>query len=209
MRGVFLGPVHESNPHNRKGNRENQKLVDLNTAILRHNHAEWDRPPAEPLIWNASHSCELEHLVSSYNAVNAPFWGFKDPRTLLTLRFWLSRIEKAKYVGTVRHPLLVARSLESRNGFDINQGLILWLAYNTILLNLLKEKHFPVISFDVDEDEYNHKINYIARELGLMEVSTKDTNFYSEDLLNHRCLDGYKLPDIITKTYESINARTV
>ena len=44
-RGVFLGQVHEVNPHNRKGNRENQRLVDLNTKILQYNHADWDRPP--------------------------------------------------------------------------------------------------------------------------------------------------------------------
>ena len=40
--GVDLGDCHSWNPHNRKGNRENQEIVDLNDAVLHLNDAAWD-----------------------------------------------------------------------------------------------------------------------------------------------------------------------
>ena len=38
--GLFLGECHTWNKHNERGNRENQKFVDLHDAILAANHLE-------------------------------------------------------------------------------------------------------------------------------------------------------------------------
>lgn len=203
-RGLFMGQVHESNPHNRKGNRENQKFVDLNDKILQYNNAGWDRPPSGGLVWNAGHSRELQITISEFNSVKSQFWGFKDPRTLLTLDFWLSGLNSVKFVGSVRHPLLVAKSLQSRNGFGIDQGLGLWLAYNTRLLSLLEQNPFPVVSFDVEPDEYIWKVGEAAKQLGLPDKSVDADDFYDRELISQSQIDEYDLPETVKTLYGRI-----
>ena len=48
--GLFLGDCHTWNPHNTKGNRENQDFVDLNDAVLAFNNGAWDKPPKKS-VW--------------------------------------------------------------------------------------------------------------------------------------------------------------
>jgi hypothetical protein len=203
-RGLFLGQVHESNPYNRKGNRENQTIMDMNDEILLYNNAAWNRPPTRKLIWNDVHSRIREHIISEFNAVNSIFWGFKDPRTLLTLNFWLSGLNEWKFIGAVRHPILVAKSLQSRNGYEINQGLELWLAYNMRLLYLLKQNAFPVISFDVNPDEYRYKVEMAAKQIGLTDKNLGANDFYDGELISQLQVGKYDLPDNIRTVYERI-----
>jgi hypothetical protein len=203
-RGLFMGQVHESNPYNRKGNRENQKFVDLNDKILQYNNAGWDKPPSGNLVWNADHCRELETAVSEFNAVNHACWGFKDPRTLLTLEFWLSRLSVVKFIGSVRHPLLVAKSLQSRNGFAIEQGLGLWLSYNERLLGLLEQGPFPVISFDVEPDDYIRKVGDAAKQLGLPGTIGETGDFYDRELISQSQVDEHELPETVKAVYGKI-----
>jgi len=80
-------------------------------------------------------------------------WALKDPRLCLTLRFWLPLLSSGKSVSsnrestlggrgvapavlfTYRHPVEVAKSLQKREGFGIKRGLLLWLAYNEMVLS--------------------------------------------------------------------------
>jgi hypothetical protein len=59
----------------------------------------------------------------------APAWGWKDPRTSLTLPFWRSALGPLRVVVVVRNPLEVVTSLHRRNGFSIALGLTLWQIY--------------------------------------------------------------------------------
>jgi hypothetical protein len=65
-----------------------------------------------------------------------PSWGFKDPRSCLTLGGWLGEIERAgltdrvRVVYATRQPYAVARSLVVRNGIEPATGLRLWRTYN-------------------------------------------------------------------------------
>ena len=43
--GLYLGDCHTWNPHNLKGNRENQEIVDINDRVLADNGGAWDAPP--------------------------------------------------------------------------------------------------------------------------------------------------------------------
>src|SRR5690606_15057682 len=125
--GLHLGKVHETAPHNRKGNRENQQVMDLNNAVLARSGGSWEHPPAD-LRWNgdmaAARDAILEGLAGG--SQGAP-WGFKDPRTLLTLEFWRQAAPQARLVGSFRHPVRVVRSLHKRgHGMDMPTGLALW-----------------------------------------------------------------------------------
>lgn len=69
-------------------------------------------------------------------------WGWKDPRTCLTLDLWLPLFPGARLLHVVRHPLDVAISLERREhqrrkegrtpveeSLDLDHGLRLWETY--------------------------------------------------------------------------------
>ncbi len=55
--GLFLGKHHEWNEYNRKGNRENQDVVNLNESIFKANGLNWKeplRPASWKTLWHAS-----------------------------------------------------------------------------------------------------------------------------------------------------------
>ncbi|NCZ63572.1 MAG: sulfotransferase family protein, partial [Cellvibrionales bacterium] len=76
--GVELGDFHSWNPHNLKGNRENQKIVDINDAVLSANNAAWDQPRHD-ITWPTELTTAAQKLIASYRDIR--IFGFKDPRT--------------------------------------------------------------------------------------------------------------------------------
>lgn len=167
QRGLHLGQVYESRPYNQKGNRENQQVMDLNDAVLAYSGGSWDRPPAR-LAWSAAHAHERDALVAGLRGDGRRPWGFKDPRTLLTLAFWREALSDARLVGTFRHPLAVARSLAARDrSMSLDRGMELWREYNQRLLDCHDRAPFPLLDFDADEDDYRRGIEAISAGLGL------------------------------------------
>src|SRR3954462_4719838 len=86
--GLYLGEVYEWRPFNLKGNRENQRIMDVNDAVLNLSDGAWNRPPTQ-LRWDDACSAERDAIVRGMREASTGPWGFKDPRTLLTLPFWL------------------------------------------------------------------------------------------------------------------------
>lgn len=164
--GLTLGRVHEWNPHNLKGNREHPGIMNLNDAVLAHSGGAWDQPPEHP-SWTQAHARERDALLAELERGGGGAWGFKDPRTLLLLPFWLEALDRPSFVGTFRHPARVANSLRARGRMPVEAGLALWLTYNQRLLDLYALSPFPLISFDLAEDEYAAAIAGVAQALGL------------------------------------------
>lgn len=158
--GVWVGKVFTRNTSNLKGNRENMRIVGLNQAVLTANGGSWDQPPLK-VVWP-------DNLVKRRKAIVEEFakhkvWGFKDPRTLLTLDGWLESLPKAQPIGTFRHPASVAMSLHKRSKMHIQQGFGLWLAYNEKLVRLYQHWPFPLISFDMPAEQYLEKVEFLVR----------------------------------------------
>jgi hypothetical protein len=84
----------------------------------------------------------------------ASVWGWKDPRTCLTLPFWQYLLPPVNYVICLRHPLSVARSLERRNSdFSLERGVYLWLAYlESVLACTVGEQRTFVVYEDLMDD---------------------------------------------------------
>jgi len=154
--GLFLGDVSREDPHNRKGNHENRKIMRLHEALLDFNGGRWDTPPIE-LVWADEHIVQRDEIIHSYSG--ASYWGFKDPRTLITLDGWLKGIPNLEMVGIFRHPAQVAKSLQVRDGFSLEKGLNLWINYNRRLLHYYAKYKFPIISFDTSEVQFKVKLS--------------------------------------------------
>jgi hypothetical protein len=175
--GLFLGPVSTENLHNPKGNREILEVRQLNEDVLRSSGGAWDAPP--PVVaWGAEHEARARSLLAEH--AGRPVWGFKDPRTLLTLDGWLALVPDLERIGVFRHPMAVARSLERRNRMRTEEAVALWQAYNEVLLKELRRRPFPLLCFDEEPDALQHKLLEASRALGLHESPDEERFFVPE-----------------------------
>ena len=165
--GLYLGEVNNEAPFNRKGNKENESIRELNDALLERNGAAWNRPPNGQAQWSGADEEGSRSLISPYLAAKRP-WGFKDPRTVWTVEGWLRLLPHARPVGVFRHPSLVVQSLTARSGelaVDADEALRLWCAYNSELIRLQRKYRFPNASFRIGKcvsGRLRHPVDYIC-----------------------------------------------
>jgi hypothetical protein len=176
--GLLLGDCHTWSPHNRKGNRENQAFVDFNDEVLLANGGAWDTPPKKA-VWTSEQLAKAQSLISQ-NLGQGSF-GFKDPRTLLVVGGWKRAFPAIEFVGVVRHPNAVARSLQTRSDMPEEKALSLWYAYNYALLQEHKKSAFPILCFDEEETEFHRKLEKVVVELDLPAVNAEQ-KFYDDSL---------------------------
>ena len=99
--GLFLGEHSTWNRYNTRGNRENQSIVDLNDKVLASSGGDWLEPPTR-VVWQEEHLQEARSILAEYK--KQPLFGFKDPRTLLTLAGWQSILgDRLQFVGIFRN----------------------------------------------------------------------------------------------------------
>jgi hypothetical protein len=202
--GLFLGKHHTYNKFNLRGNRENQDIWDLHDAILSGSGGSWDVPPAE-VEWRTGHFDRAREILAEY--AEHPVWGFKDPRTLLTLKGWRELVPDLELVGIFRHPLRVADSLRRRNDMPLEQSLGLWLEYNRRLLEASTERPFPILSFDEAAPALRAKLLEVVERLGLSPESTEDP-FFAEELRQADHGVG-PLPEDVESLYETLREQAL
>jgi len=173
QKGLFLGDVHNWNEHNQKGNRENDTIAELNESVLQHNGGTWYDPPTK-ISWTRKHEKQRNTIIESFEASGMPVWGFKEPRALLTMEFWRAALPDMEFVGTYRHPYLVAKSLEKRDSMPNDYAIKLWESYNLAMMSIYDQQPFPVVSFDLDSDEYLRQVNTIVEHLALPKASSQE-----------------------------------
>jgi hypothetical protein len=207
--GLQLGKHHTHNKYNRKGNRENQDIVDINDAVLDYNGGSWEDPPLT-LHYTEEHLSRARAVVNSFPPYTR--WGFKDPRVLLTWSLWQQALgSNYQRVGIFRHPLAVAASLEYRQGsaaMSETQALRIWHHYNKKLLAEYKRCAFPILCFDWQEAEFHDKLNAVHSQLGLPPLDA-DNRFYSSGLKNYAADDLSIIPWKHRQLYKKLKRITV
>ncbi len=153
--------------------------VRLNEAVLAHSGGHWLSPPAQ-LRWTPAHEAARDRLLRT-DGVPALI---KDPRTLLTLAFWRASSVPFRAIGIVRHPLAVARSLDSWRGTPLAEGVALWTAHN----RALAAAGVPVLDFDQPRDVF---VAAVAAALDVDEGRVSGA--YEERLVHH---DDGDAPDV-------------
>jgi len=203
LAGLDLGEYSEWNPHNLKGNRENAEVMALNESILVANGGKWDAPPPK-IRWQPEHNAEARRILAKY--AGSPAWGFKDPRTLLTLDGWLALGIAPDYIGIFRHPMAVAASLiqRSADAMDLQKALALWYSYNKCLLQRYQDKPFPILCFDWSENEFHRALAAAMTRIGL-QPGNDDGKFYTAELV-HQLSGETRLPWKIGRLYKKLRA---
>lgn len=211
--GLFLGKHHTWNEYNRKGNRENQDVVNLHENIFKANGASWDKPRRNSsfvdrfmqrsMKWQVRHFDRAKEILAEY--AHEALWGFKDPRALFLLHGWKKLVADIEYVGIFRHPMAVAQSLNSRPALPISieQGLNMWYAYNSELLKQYEQQAFPLFCFDWPEDEFHSKLNTLHEDLQLAPVPEGE-RFYTADLHNQKIAEQAQLPQHVDALYQRL-----
>ena len=170
--GVDLGAEEHllsSQPDNPKGYWEYQPILDLNEEILGRLGGNWHEPPPLPPGWETA--AELADLRRrARDLVARTFasgdWGWKDPRTCLTLPFWKQILPPIHYVICMRSPAEVAASLEKRDGFSVEKSIRLWQIYTGAAIEQTAglPRHF--IFYEDVIHSHREEVSRLARFLG-------------------------------------------
>lgn len=206
--GVTLGEVFTQNPYNKKGNRESADVQALNNDVLAENGGAWNEPVVVTK-WSEELAARRDEIIAATKDEAGRWWGFKDPRVVLTLPFWLEAISAPRFIGTFRHPHLVALSLQHRDRSSLTEGYRLWLAYNRRLLELQDEHGFDLVDFDLTDDEYREDLRCKLKKLGLVNKSTE--LFFDPSLRHHQEFDriSIDLPADVSSVYRTLRDRRV
>ncbi len=106
--GKDLLPPNGDNP---TGFWENIRFIALNERILEAAGGSWWEPPSESSIvaQGKRFSDEIEALLSD-ESKGKSLWGWKDPRTTLTVRLYLPHLMHPHFICCFRDPNEIAQS---------------------------------------------------------------------------------------------------
>jgi hypothetical protein len=130
--GVHMGDELLSGlPDNPEGHFEDMDFLKKNVELLGGN------------IWNDVDreltDADTSALIAAKNV--HPLWGWKDPRSVLTIEKYYDHLDDPIIIGLFRKPELVAKSMARRGDISEVDALALAKAYNRKIIDFLSE-HF-------------------------------------------------------------------
>lgn len=134
-----LGLANASNP---QGHFEDDEFMQLNERILAAAGGSWFKPPTreEIVSVSAQFSDDIKALVKKRSSA---IWGWKDPRSCLTLDLFHPHLDNPHYICMFRDPEDVADSLVRRDkdtiGMYKEYGVNLAKEYNRRILQFISE----------------------------------------------------------------------
>jgi hypothetical protein len=174
--GVDIGPAedltHPTEFENPRGYWEPRWLLDLNDEILARLDTVWWRPlDAEP-GWE--HRSDLEPLREQARRLlqekfgSAGLWGWKEPRTTLTLPFWRELVPDARYVICLRNPVDAISSFQRRPEPNLSVGTWgeLWLEYTARALEQTRESPRLLVFYEDLLRDGRYEVVRLASFLG-------------------------------------------
>ncbi|HEY7832250.1 MAG TPA: sulfotransferase [Ktedonobacterales bacterium] len=182
--GVYLGderdmvPAHESNL---AGHWEHARIVELNNQVLEALGGAWHEPPLAPSRWERlpeieplrERAAELvaAHFVMAGAGADNAGWGWKDPRTSLTVPFWRAVVPETRYIICVRNPLDVAASLAARDQMSRRKALALWHWYTDAALRATQGGERLVVFYERFFPDVRQALGPVLAFLGLPAIS--------------------------------------
>jgi hypothetical protein len=195
LAGLYLGrerDLIEAAPDNPSGFYEHVSFVRLNDDLLAATGGAWDHPPPAPPMAVDDPRVErfgerARGLVSELAIV--PHWGWKDPRTSLTIRFWLDLVPELRVITCVRHPLEVALSLKRRNNTSYAHGLSLWHTYYETVLAEVPAERLLVRHYDAIFRDPAAELTRLLAFASLSDASAAEAEAALDLGLRHHTLD--------------------
>jgi hypothetical protein len=162
--------VSRAGEDNPRGDWEHHPLALLNDEIPAGFGGQWDEPPAFPPSWPRDRRLEdirekARQLLAKDFAAE-PVWGWKDPRTCLTIPFWQDLIGPIRYVVCLRNPCAVVASLCLRDGMSSEKAERLWLTYVQSSLAHTSGQPRMFVFFEDIIDDWAQELQRMATFIG-------------------------------------------
>ena len=143
LAGVNMGnsmlPADAGNP---EGYYEDSDFLNMNKFLLASAGGSWDHPPLKRKIAELANDKyiteEIKKLIETKSAPGK-LWGWKEPRTVLTIRLYHKHLKDPIYITAHRKVAAIARSLALRNGINNSQATALAVEYNKRLTSFLND----------------------------------------------------------------------
>jgi hypothetical protein len=217
--GLYLGEEQDLMPattDNESGYWENEKIRILNDQILRELGGTWDFPPVAADGWAESERftslrVKAETLLQEFRD-HEP-WGWKDPRSCLTLSFWANLNSltvpfwygfgsQLKVVLCIRNPFEVFHSLGDRKYAPNSAGLNLWRIYNQGVIGSTLREDRVVTHY---EAYFHDALSELRRVLNFLEMSVSEevverAVFAVSDKLRHQKVDAEHILDEVASS---------
>jgi hypothetical protein len=177
---------------NARGHHENLDAVRLNEAVLAYSGGHWLAQPTE-VRWTDEHAAARDRLLSA--VIDGRPALLKDPRALLVLPFWRASRVAFQVVGVIRHPLAVARSLESWRGTPLTEGVALWDAHNRVLAADHARHGYVLVDFEAPKAHIVASVLEACASYGKGESLDESAlaAAYEEQLVHH---DHGEVPEV-------------
>ena len=162
LNGVLMGSEKTFRPkplpQNPKGFYENLDFRKVNDRILSHHNYDVKSYSIDIPDVKATGRLrrKMKQLLSKYST-EYQNWGWKDPRTCLTLNLWLNELKglgfltETRILVVVRNEISVARSLYLRNELPLEIGLNLWMSYYMRALVAIDQYHVQVMYYRYED----------------------------------------------------------
>jgi hypothetical protein len=181
---------------NPTGYWEDRTIVGINQRVLEELRLKWDDAETISRERFTHHRIRLLRLKAvryfNENFAARPLWGFKDPRTIRLLPFWIDALRDCSaedaYVVAIRHPRSVAASLFRRQEIPREKADRLWLAHNVPFLHELRGKPLVVVDYDLLMQAPRAQLERIARKLELLldDAAAREIERFTADFLDER-----------------------
>lgn len=149
--GVNMGSdLLEGLKDNPLGHYEDKCFVKLNEDILKACDASWDLPASFDKTISVKpkfNNC-IQDLINSKTGI----WGWKDPRTSLTIDLYQPYLTNPVYIWCRRDKLKIANSLFERDGIPIWAGIKIFEIYESRVKEFLSRQDRPQLIVE------NHKL---------------------------------------------------
>jgi hypothetical protein len=184
--GLYLGDdlLDSASLSNMDGKWESRAAVQINDAILAVSGGAWDRVPEGAVSCDGPIQERMRQFLQTLQ--EAAVSGWKDPRTVLTFPMWKPLLDQYRIVACVRHPMSVAESLATREGWPIERGLELWKAYHERFRQYLDQERDVIwFDFDLPAEHLTRSLDKACRSLGL-HVEDSAVRSFNEFQRHHR-----------------------
>jgi len=143
------GIGEDGNSANDQGFWEDIRYVQLNNALLEAAGGSWHDPPSKKAIlslsplWDDNIKKLVQDSENEAESYGCKFWGWKDPRTVLTFPLYKPFLKNLHVVSIFRGMDDVVNSLLESSGDDPKKSKeeweVVYKKYNSRLLSIVKD----------------------------------------------------------------------
>lgn len=162
---VFMGErMLGSDMSNPTGHYEDLEFLAINKAILHAAGGSWRHPPSHEVIMSVTrYDQQMVDLVARRDAEHE-LWGWKDPRTCLTLDKWAPLLSKPTYFVCHRRPHAVMFSLMQRNRMSWTEAGFLLREYEA---RMIRDGVLYYLQYEQMLEDPKDAVRFMAGRLGL------------------------------------------